>query len=195
MFKTKGFLDCDRRVLSHIVNLDSLSCSEIDMFEACMNWVKAASKQSDVNDKTMMAHLGSSFYDIRFGSMTADELNGIYSSYPNLFTTEIRTKIATMIQSKSVSERMDTGSLSRQCAWDKERLLECKRSTGESTDPCYVHGKHTTTFTTTKQLLLREISCAQLLEYSEAFFNGKVNHRRILWHNEKTETFDHSLCR
>lgn len=40
IFKTRGFLECDRQTLSHILQLESLTCSEIVTFKACMEWVR-----------------------------------------------------------------------------------------------------------------------------------------------------------
>lgn len=165
VFETKGFLECDRQVLSHILKLDSLSCSEIDVFIATMDWVKAISKQKTLNKETVMTHLGDVFYEIRFGAMNTDELNGIFSSYANLFTAELRSEIAKMIQSTDTNVEKRP----RECAWNKTAVIECERDT-EMTDeddhePYHIKANETTTFTTNKPLLLRAIVCGGVYEF------------------------------
>lgn len=44
IFKTRGFLECDRQVLSNILRLELLSCSEMVKFKACMEWVSAPNR-------------------------------------------------------------------------------------------------------------------------------------------------------
>lgn len=39
IFNTQGFLECDRQILSHILQLESLMCSEMVIFKSCMEWV------------------------------------------------------------------------------------------------------------------------------------------------------------
>lgn len=34
--KSEGFLKCDPKVLNHIAGLDRLSCTESELFQACM---------------------------------------------------------------------------------------------------------------------------------------------------------------
>lgn len=128
IFKTSGFLECDREVLSHILNLDSLSCSEMDVFNACMDWVRAKSKRKVVDQATAAAHLGDSLFEIRFGLMTKDEVDGIFSTYKNLFTAEERTEIVKVITSKG-TKSTKIKAKPRNWDWEKKALIKCVRKT------------------------------------------------------------------
>lgn len=41
IFQTHGFLECHREILDHIIQMESLACSEKKIFRACMAWVSA----------------------------------------------------------------------------------------------------------------------------------------------------------
>lgn len=72
VFQTADFLECDKLILDHILKLQMLSCTELQVFDACMAWVKAASEQQKVSRQVVMEHLGDLFFDIRFGAMTME---------------------------------------------------------------------------------------------------------------------------
>lgn len=86
VFKSASFLNCDRKVLKHILDMDVLSCSEKLVFESCMEWVKHASKQNELSKDIVQAHLGDAFYGIRFASMKIEEYATLISRYGDLFT-------------------------------------------------------------------------------------------------------------
>ncbi|XP_055326078.1 BTB/POZ domain-containing protein 6-A-like, partial [Sitodiplosis mosellana] len=70
VLKSTDFLACDRKILAQILKLNWMSCTEIELFEACISWVKAASKQNVLTKEIVQAHLGDLFHEIRFGSMS-----------------------------------------------------------------------------------------------------------------------------
>lgn len=41
-----GFLECEKSTLHFILKMDIVSCHGINMFEACMQWVKQKSEQA-----------------------------------------------------------------------------------------------------------------------------------------------------
>lgn len=48
VFASAGFLECSKEALAHILQMDFLSCTEVDVFEACVAWVQAKSKRNAV---------------------------------------------------------------------------------------------------------------------------------------------------
>lgn len=66
IFKSDSFLHCGRRTLAHIMRMNLLSCSEPEVFEACISWVKSNSEQVIVTKDLIQEHLGDLFYEIRF---------------------------------------------------------------------------------------------------------------------------------
>lgn len=73
VFGSTSFLECDKKTLDHILKMNFLSCSEVKIFEACMQWVKAKSRQNILTKDLVGSHLDESFYQIRFASMTMQD--------------------------------------------------------------------------------------------------------------------------
>lgn len=76
VFKSKAFLTC-KSVLNHILHTEDLSCPETAVFEACMEWVKMASKQNQLTKELVRSHLGEIFYQIRYRSMSFDRFSAL----------------------------------------------------------------------------------------------------------------------
>lgn len=106
--QSSHFQNCDRTVLDHIVNINCLSCSEDVVFEACMSWVKATSKQDQLTKDIIQTHLGETFYAIRYGSMTIDEFLKLVPSYGHLFTGDEYNEILTMISKRDTNPKIFT---------------------------------------------------------------------------------------
>lgn len=82
VFKTTAFLQCDQHALSHILDMDALSCSEDKVFEACMEWIGAKTEQNTISKAMMKEHHGSDLINkIRFGSMSFEMLIKLESKY------------------------------------------------------------------------------------------------------------------
>lgn len=68
VLSSNGFFECDRKALKCILNLEYFSCSEVDVFKACMNWVKFKSGQDHLTREIVQEQLGHLFYFINFVS-------------------------------------------------------------------------------------------------------------------------------
>lgn len=68
-----------------------LSCSEVDVFKACMAWVKAKSKQSAVTKPIVDKYLGDLYYSIRFASMTIQEFCQLSTEYNDVLSSDYET--------------------------------------------------------------------------------------------------------
>lgn len=88
VFSSIKFMECSPNVLSHIMKLDSLSCSEADIFVICMAWVKNASKAENLTRTIVEVHLEKAFFDIRYRSMTISDFAALISLFGPLFTNE-----------------------------------------------------------------------------------------------------------
>lgn len=166
IFKTSGFLECDQQVISHILKLDSLSCLEKEVFTASMTWVKSRSSQTILDKETVLSYLGDSFYDIRFGSMDADVVTGIFSIYRNLFTAKERMEVINVINSRRTASSTFKKH-PRKFEWDKEPLLKCEPEREEIGNPYELCDMESATFSTCAVLSLREIICAEIHSIDE----------------------------
>lgn len=89
MFATDDFVQCDRNVLSHILNLESFCCRESDVFDACIAWARAACERKSIDaekSENLRAELRDLIYQVRFASMTLKEFVKRQKSLAGLFT-------------------------------------------------------------------------------------------------------------
>lgn len=91
MLESCGFLECDHQTLAYIIKQNLLACSDVQVFEACMAWVKAESKQNSLTKEIVDERLGDLFYEIRFGSMTHREFCNLADKYDAVLSNDFKT--------------------------------------------------------------------------------------------------------
>lgn len=99
-FQSDSFLTLPYECMVEIFECDSLACKEIDIFNACINWAKAARRQNDWNafdGQKLRIQLGSLLHQIRFNSMTNEEAAKCIDLHPQLFTEDELQEILCMI--------------------------------------------------------------------------------------------------
>lgn len=163
VFQTEGFLNCDREILAHILKLENLSCLEVDVFKACMCWLKRASNTSELTKKVVDDYLGELFYEIRFKSITKDQFTELLQLYANVFSEDDINEIFGMrflneYQPKHFSTRV------RQLKWNEDQILICNRIKRWHPDPQHnLEDVERIIFTTNQTLLLGFFRCTPLL--------------------------------
>lgn len=85
ILKSQDFLECSQEVLDKILDIDCFSCSESDVFRACMSWVAQSPGRAIPSKKSVETCLGYLFYKIRFRSMTLEQFAGLIELYGHLF--------------------------------------------------------------------------------------------------------------
>lgn len=172
VFKSAGFLECDRETLSNILRLESMSCKEVDVFNACMDWVKHASGSETLTKDVIQSHLGNLLFDIRFGAMTIDEFNAINTSYGHLFSRADHKAIVDLIKSKkSQSAKKQSKERTaqrfnghgRRNPWTQSDVLKCNRELDMASEGYEIEEVETTKFWTNKTLFLTKIVCDEIL--------------------------------
>ncbi|XP_055305896.1 BTB/POZ domain-containing protein 9-like [Sitodiplosis mosellana] len=156
VLKSSGFLGCNREILSHILRLDEMDCSETSVFNACMKWVKTASGQNEISKELVQNHLGNLFYDIRFGSMTMQEFNAIYTAHGCLFTDKEQQGITKLIKSKIMQWESFNGTR-RVSPWEKSDEFDCNGGLDLKYDDGQIEIMK---FSTNETLLLNAIVCS-----------------------------------
>lgn len=130
VLKTNGFQTCDKKTIDSILKLDRLSCSEKELFEACMLWVKAVSKKEILTKKVVQFHLGQSFQEFRFGSMTINEFATLIPSYGKAFSFDEQQDIIQMIANKDFESKMFNRKRDKRCEmnpWKEgKEVIKCK---------------------------------------------------------------------
>lgn len=90
------FLKCSRSVIRRILNMEML-CTELEVFEAIMNWAKAATNQKVLTREHVNLHLGQLFRRFRFGTMSMQGIATITRLYRDIFLYDEYTDIIQMI--------------------------------------------------------------------------------------------------
>lgn len=122
VFKSDSFLNCDRVVLDHILDMNSLMCFESIVFGACMEWARKVCERDGLNPcatGNIRKCLKDSLYKIRFGSMTLPELRRHIDKCDGLFV-DVR-EYEDIIRLMTGSNDLRTGrfnSMPRIAFWD-----------------------------------------------------------------------------
>lgn len=166
VFNTDGFLKCDKNVLNHILTMDVFSCSEVDVFEACMRWVLAKSECTDLSIDLVDAHLGDTYYEIRWASMTMEQLCTLQKKYESVLSRDF-IAISNIIVNPDIQNSLKFKKVERQTEWNEDAIIECDRIENEndySDDNYRLDRIEMTTFTANEPLMLGQFSCGQLFD-------------------------------
>lgn len=91
VFASYDFQQCNPDVLMYILKLNTLKCTEMEVFDICIAWAQADCFQKDLNDpnpKHLRESLGDCVYQIRFSSIDAEKFAVIHKSLEGFFTTD-----------------------------------------------------------------------------------------------------------
>lgn len=121
-----SFLHCEPNVLRHIVELDSLECDELTVFDGCLAWARAACHREridDTNTQNLRQQLGEILYEIRFGYMKIEDFYKRYCMYKGLFSLDEFEDIVCMIALKGKHQSKIFNTKAR-TFYRKNRLLK-----------------------------------------------------------------------
>lgn len=91
IFQSAEFPWCNRDVLLRILQIDTLNCTETEVFNACMLWARASCKQKNLDDENfenLREALGEVIHQIRFSSMDSKEFAALLKSADGFFTPD-----------------------------------------------------------------------------------------------------------
>lgn len=162
ILQSLSFLECDGQVVNHILKMDFLSCSETEVFESCMAWVKATSMEDELTREIIQTHLGDSFFDICFGSMSMDDFVKLLPLYGNLFSANEYNEILQTISKQQTQPKIFRES--RQALhFDENKIIKCNRFVSSlSGKKYYAQDLAITTFSTNAPLLFGNFACFSL---------------------------------
>lgn len=168
VLKSTGFLACDRNTLANILEHNWLSCTEVELFDACMSWVKAISGQDILTNEIVHAHLGDPFYKIRFRAMSLQEFAALIPSYGKIFSFDEQQEIIQMIADEAFQSKLFNGNHIKRNHIIPLSFLNnsfvCNRliSNYPSNKLYQIGNIETTVFSINEPLLLRTFSCANM---------------------------------
>ncbi|XP_055307940.1 BTB/POZ domain-containing protein 2-like [Sitodiplosis mosellana] len=171
VFQSTDFQTCDRQMLAQILKLNWMSCTEVELFEACMSWVKVASKQDVLTKEIVQAHLGHLFHEIRFGSMSLQTFAALIPTYGCTFSLDEHQEIVQMFANVEFQPTIFGGNRVARCdspiPWLENHDILCERlvSILWSSVPYRIKNLETTVFSTNETILLGGFSCCRVLKF------------------------------
>lgn len=168
VFKSSTFLHCDRTVLHHILQLDSLMCMETEVFTACLSWAKFNCQQNGIDEnkpENLKTQLGVCFYQIRFGAMTSQEFVEYTLPYQEMFT---RSDFANFLYRDSNKFTPNTFIAQPRSKavflWDASKVLKCSRDifNGSSLSTYHTQNTESVWFSSNVPLTMGAFFCYSL---------------------------------
>ncbi|XP_055308076.1 BTB/POZ domain-containing protein 3-like, partial [Sitodiplosis mosellana] len=161
VFKTKGFLTCEYNILERIVKLESLTCFEISILEACLDWSRNACERNGsdaAQTKNIRSYLKNSLYEIRYGSIDGKDFIKFINKYPRLFTDPEDYEEIFRLTCGQKDLKTDRFKLLLRSAnifpWEPTKVLDCNlRGSSQHTQNLFSSGI-STVFTSNQPLLL-----------------------------------------
>lgn len=161
VFKSNDFLTCDKKVLAYILKMNTLMCSETDVFKACMLWVMSKSRENEITKKDVSLHLGDLFYEIRFASMSYDEFCTLATKYRSILWSEFPT--ITNLIAKSGDQSSKFNATPRQFKWNKRAIINCDRILNTKFERNFDFDDiEETVFVTNNLLILGSFTCCEI---------------------------------
>lgn len=120
IFKTADFLECDREVLIHILDIKTFNCTEVEIFEGCIAWARAECQRKEIDDNQPMnlrAVLGPAMDHIHFRAMNINQFVELDGKYEGFFSAEKFREIVKVIVDvdRCVVQNQTTNESS--CSW------------------------------------------------------------------------------
>lgn len=155
VFKSDDFINTKMSVLKEILQLNNLSCFELDVFNACVNWATQASLLNVNVKENLRRTLGDCFYLIPFVEMSVEDFSQIALVNKELFTIEevldIMRYIATGESTERIKKFTETVGKRIPFDWKENSLLTGTRLKNGSSDMIYTD--EYTTFSSSHKLL------------------------------------------
>lgn len=129
------------------------------MFEACMSWVRAKSGRPNLSTAIVKEHLGDSFYQIRFASMTIQEFCALKDKYNDVLAGDFEAIVQLIAKPKRNSGQFNTHQ--RRISRVEAGYVYCGRSILPSPSPWKWYAldyEERVTFSTDEAVLLDRIS-------------------------------------
>lgn len=216
VLKSSSFLNFPFEYLQIIMQNDALACEEIDIFNACINWAKAACIRNNLdpsNEENLRNQLQDLVHQIRFISMTKEEASICIGAYPGLFSRNGELQeIICMIGHNDAYQPKQFNWTPRyfNLKYNKGQQLQCSRISYPlfPDGPYLVKNVEVTRFTCNRYVMLLGISCdlnsristpitVQINEIkSNEHINERYNQRLIAQfeHNSKIQVYQTSIA-
>lgn len=160
VLKTDGFIGSSKDVLESILKLDNKKCSEMDIFNGCLDWAENACEKNgiDITEKQNLRHeLGDCFYLIPFSTMKIEYFSKIATENRTFFKLDDVIDIMALITSDGQMDPSNKFKRNPTSApkfyWDESHLIKCLREKQIRAESSILRNEYTV-FTTSSKILL-----------------------------------------
>lgn len=172
LFATESFPYCSFEVLKRIISLPSLSCSEVDLLDAAMQWAKhACFTESDIEPsiEQCKVKLKDCFDLIRFETMTSEEFSSCLFSYPGMFTSDELEKMVIYISNYRVllDSTSDTQPKRTKYRINEDGFIVCSRIATRRSCIQLIDAKQVARFSVNRSIVLHGIQIAKQTQIPE----------------------------
>lgn len=200
VLESSSFLCCSRHILGRILLMDSLSCDEIRVFQACMMWANEACKRAGIdenNAENLKQQLGNCFELIRFPAMPTEDFYACITDKENLLTSnEIMDILShlTLHRPLQIATRFEQTARKGIPAWTKDDTIQiCDRRTLPNLCRTAANLRQDIViFSVNERILVGEIAISSFKaihdDTEETFRTGELMVRIFSSENPKNET-------
>lgn len=132
LFQSDGFRRVGIWLVQRIFGLDSLSCSEFELFEACICQIKKYGAECDIAPDIINLNIRSCFKSFRAGVLSITELSELSKLYSDLFSYDELSEMLQMIASNKFQPKTFSGIRktreSQIKRWKSMEVTSCNRS-------------------------------------------------------------------
>lgn len=128
VFGADSFKRIDKEILKRILQLSDLECDEIDVFNGCLTWAKAACRDFGLDEnkaENLKIILGDCLASIRFSEMELKDFTNLSESHNGLFTSEELLDIRLMLTLNDYEPKIFSQN-PRRYKWNKDNILKCR---------------------------------------------------------------------
>lgn len=153
MFTSEKFLELDRKTVKSILQMDTLCCSESEVFNAVMRWIETKTKQNSKNP----LEYHDLVREIRFGLMTLQEFLAL-GTYTKMFSPDEFREIVNIIGQQEYQPQIFTANRKErgQDIYRNENIIKCYRSWEAGRKAHLIKNVETTTFSVNATLWLTD---------------------------------------
>lgn len=173
VLSSDSFLECNPKTVERILQMDSLKCSEAEIFKSLLEWIKAQSQQNDLTREIVVVKYGDLLHRIRFGLMTSAEFVSLDPH--SIFSYKEYVEIHKMITSAKYQPKIfndNRQKRDKRLKRESNETIICNRFKRNcvSNPPYYMQNIESTKFSVNEHVWLTALGLDTIWEYRDGEF-------------------------
>lgn len=153
VFRSTGFLSCDRQIVIEILKSNNVTCEEHEIFAAVIRWIKDKhAPDGDISEDIIRREIGL-LNEIRYRSIGQLQFQDLIREYGKFIPDDMIAAMVRVISGLDVQTNQLNQTL-REFQIDNNELIKCYRANGVTGMMSMVWNVQRCTFSTSQPLLL-----------------------------------------